>query len=160
MIFFFTLSPSSWYLSLKWYILEIEFYRFFKSINHTFLVTGKIYFWQNSLSWSVGRLVLWFQFKQNTWEHLPYIAVLKSVHRTATVCSSIHTFFRGSKLLTVAVLWTLATTPKSVHKTATVISFDPRKKVLIELQTVAVLWTLFKTAIYGRCSQVFSWISE
>ena len=83
-----------------------------------------------------------------TWEHLPYIAVLKSVHRTATVCSSIRTFFRGSKLLTVTVLWTLAktanrgssmdtfrsfqkvlfydrisTTPKSVHKTATVCSF-------------------------------------
>ena len=45
-----------------------------------------------------------------TWAHLPYIAVLKSVHRTATVCSSIRTFFRGSKLLTVAVLWTLAKT--------------------------------------------------
>ena len=77
-----------------------------------------------------------------------YIAVLKSIHRTATVCSSICTFFRGSKLLTVAVLWTLAktanhgssmdtfrsfqkvqfcdrisTTPKSVHKTSTVCSF-------------------------------------
>ena len=26
------------------------------------------------------------------WEHLPYIAVLKSVHRTATVCSSNRTF--------------------------------------------------------------------
>ena len=39
----------------------------------------------------------------NTWAQLPYIAVLKS----ATVCSSIRTFFRGSKLLTVAVLWTL-----------------------------------------------------
>ena len=39
----------------------------------------------------------------HTWEHLPYIGVLKSVHRTATVCSSIRPFFRGSKLLTVAV---------------------------------------------------------
>ena len=44
----------------------------------------------------------------------------------------------------------------SVHRTATVSSFDPRKKVQIELQTVAVLWTLFKTAIYGRCAQVWT----
>ena len=29
-----------------------------------------------------------------------------------------------------------------------------QKKVQILLQMVAVLWTLFKTAIYGRCSQV------
>ena len=82
----------------------------------------------------------------HTWAHLPYIAVLKSVHRTATVCCSIHTFFRGSKLLTLAVLWTLAktanpgssmytfrsfqkvqfcdrisTTSKSVHKTAVLV---------------------------------------
>ena len=28
-----------------------------------------------------------------TWAHLPYKAVLKSVHRTASVCSSIRTFF-------------------------------------------------------------------
>ena len=43
----------------------------------------------------------------------------------------------------------------SVHRTDTVGSFDPRKKVRIELQTVAVLSTLFKTAIYGRCAQVY-----
>ena len=34
-----------------------------------------------------------------------YIAVDKSGHKTATFCSSVHTFFCGSKLLTVAVLW-------------------------------------------------------
>ena len=45
-----------------------------------------------------------------TWEHLPYVAVLKSGHTTATVSSSIHTFFHGSKLLTVAVLWSVAIT--------------------------------------------------
>merc|ERR1712115_395404 len=39
----------------------------------------------------------WFTEELNTWTHLPYIAVLKSVHRTATVCSPIRTFFRGSK---------------------------------------------------------------
>ena len=102
----------------------------------------------------------------HTWEHLPYIAVLKSVHRTATVCSSFRTFFRGSKLPTVAVLWTLAktanrgssmdtfwsfqkaqffdrisTTRKSVHKTATVCSFRSQlQKVTIELPPFAVLY--------------------
>ena len=44
------------------------------------------------------------------WEHLPYIAGLKSCHRFATVSSSIRTFFRGSKLLTVAVLRPVAKT--------------------------------------------------
>ena len=60
--------------------------------------------WTGSLS-SITILLLLL-----TWAHLPYKAVLKSVHRTATVCSSIRTFFCGSKLPTVAVLWTLAKT--------------------------------------------------
>ena len=46
------------------------------------------------------------------------------------------------------------------RRTATVSSFDPRKKVRVELQTVAVIWTLFKTAIYGRCAQVATSLSE
>jgi hypothetical protein len=41
----------------------------------------------------------------HTWEHLPYIKVLKSVHRTADGCSSIHRKNHGTKLQTVAVLW-------------------------------------------------------
>ena len=36
---------------------------------------------------------------------MPYMEVEKSGHKTATVCSSVHTFTCGSKLLTVAVLW-------------------------------------------------------
>ena len=47
---------------------------------------------------------------QISWEHLPYVAVIKSGHTTATISSSIHTFFHGSKLLTVAVLWSVAIT--------------------------------------------------
>ena len=66
-----------------------------------------------------------------TWEPLTYKAVLKIRHRTLTVNSSICTFFRGSKLKR----W----------------QFYGR---LRKQQTVAVLWPLFKTAIYGRCSQV------
>ena len=105
-----------------------------------------------------------------TWEHLPYIAVLKGVHRTATVCSSILTFFRGSKLLTVAVLLTLAKTTNrgrtlfgvhahSVHTTANLGSFMDTFKTFCltlrilhetKLQTVAVLWTLFGVVTRGR----------
>ena len=48
----------------------------------------------------------------NTWEHQPYVAVLKSGHTTATVSSSIHTFFHGSKLTTAAVLLSVAKTAK------------------------------------------------
>ena len=55
----------------------------------------------------------------NTWEHLPYVAVLKSGHTTATVSSSIHTFFHGSKLLTVAVLWSVAITANPGSSMAT-----------------------------------------
>ena len=40
-----------------------------------------------------------------TWEHLPYRAVLESATRTAKAGSSIHTFLRGLKLQTSAVLW-------------------------------------------------------
>ena len=40
-----------------------------------------------------------------TWEHLPYMEVFKSVHRPADGCSSIHTKNCGTKLPTVAVLW-------------------------------------------------------
>ena len=40
------------------------------------------------------------------------------------------------------------------NRIAAVVSFDPWKKVWIELLTVAVVWPLFKTATYGRCSQV------
>ena len=50
-----------------------------------------------------------------------------------------------TKLQTLAVLWTLFFG-----------SFDPQKKVRIELLMVAVLWPLFKTAIYGRCFQVYN----
>ena len=46
-----------------------------------------------------------FNCKQYTWALLPYIAVEKSGHKTATVCSFVNTFLCGSKLLTVAVLW-------------------------------------------------------
>ena len=45
-----------------------------------------------------------------TWEHLPLLAVFKSGHRTAKVGSSIHTFFCGLKLPTLAVLWPRAQT--------------------------------------------------
>ena len=49
-----------------------------------------------------------FLFKYYTWEHLTYlVAVLKIGHRNATVCNSIRTFFYGSKLQTVPVLWPL-----------------------------------------------------
>ena len=84
----------------------------------------------------------------NTWEHLPYIAVLKNVHRTATVCSSIRTFLR-----TVAVLWTFFKVHvHSLHTTANLSSFMDTfwtfcltVRILhdTKLQTVAVLWTLF-----------------
>ena len=68
--------------------------------------------------------------------HLPYIAVLKSVHRTATICSSIHTFFRGSKLLTVAVLWTIFGVFK---KCSFGTGFPQLRKVSIKLPPFAVL---------------------
>ena len=42
-----------------------------------------------------------------TWEHLPYIAVLKSVHRTAAVSSFDPQKKMRIELQTVAVLWTL-----------------------------------------------------
>ena len=36
--------------------------------------------------------------EQNTWQQLPYLEVLDSVHRTAEAGSSIRTFSHGSKL--------------------------------------------------------------
>ena len=128
---------------------------------------GPCFFQKKSLdkkSGKVGQILM--SIPINTRAHLPYIAVLNSVHRTATVCNSIRTFFRGTKLLTVAVLWTLAktsncgssmdtfrsfqkvqfcdrisTTPKSVHKTAIVCSFRSQlRKVTIELPPFAVLY--------------------
>ena len=82
-----------------------------------------------------------------TWDHLPYIAFLKSFNRTATICSSIRTFFRGSKLLMVAVLWTLA---KTANRGSSMDTFQSScakwpytMRILhdTKLQTVAVLWT-------------------
>ena len=42
------------------------------------------------------------------------------------------------------------------HRTAEVCSLSPRKKVWIELPALAVLVALSRTALYGRCSQVFT----
>ena len=44
------------------------------------------------------------------WEHLPYVAVLKSGHTTATISSSIHFF--SSWIKTAAVLLSVAKTAK------------------------------------------------
>ena len=41
---------------------------------------------------------------QYTWEQLPYVEVLESVHRTAEAGSSIRTFLHGSKLTRLEVL--------------------------------------------------------
>ena len=40
-----------------------------------------------------------------TWELQPYMAVMETAIITAIYGSSIHTFFRGLKLQTLAVLW-------------------------------------------------------
>ena len=43
-----------------------------------------------------------------TWEHLPYVAGLKSGHKPAKVGRLNRTFFRGSNLQTVAGEWSVA----------------------------------------------------
>ena len=98
-------------------LLLIDFEKAYDSISFTFINQALEFldFCEQFIKW-INILLSNFKAVVNhcgnifTWAHLPYIAVLKSVHRTATVCSSTRTFFRGSKLLTVAVLWTLAKT--------------------------------------------------
>ena len=71
----------------------------------------------------------------------------ESVHRTADVGSSMDTFLCGIKLRTLAVLWTL---------------FGCQSKVsikLLDLGNVCSSMETFKTAIYGRISQV-GWVGN
>ena len=67
--------------------------------------------------------MLW-SFK-NTWELLPYLAVLESATRTAEAGSSIHTFFRGLKLQTSAVLWSCCQTADLGSSMAALQCCDP-----------------------------------
>ena len=73
----------------------------------------------------------------------------KKCPQNCTVCSSIRTFFRGSKLLTVAVLWTFAKTANRGSSMDTFRSscaqWPQTMRFLhdIKLQTMAVLWSLF-----------------
>ena len=60
-----------------------------------------------------------------TWEHLPYRAVLESATRTAKAGSSIHTFLRGLKLQTSAVLWSRCQTADLSSSMAALQCCDP-----------------------------------
>ena len=60
-----------------------------------------------------------------TWELLPYLAVLESATRTAEAGSSIHTFFRGLKLQTSAVLWSCCQTADLGSSMAALQCCDP-----------------------------------
>ena len=53
-----------------------------------------------------GSLILWGSFVLHTWEHLPPVAVLKSVHKTADLGSFMDTVLVWIELRTSAVLWT------------------------------------------------------
>ena len=64
-------------------------------------------------------------FSVNTWEHLPYRAVLESATRTAKAGSSIHTFLRGLKLQTSAVLWSRCQTADLSSSMAALQCCDP-----------------------------------
>ena len=79
-----------------------------------------------------------------TWEHLPYIEVLKSVHRTADGCSSIHRKNHGTKLQTVAVLWSFIQNCKRLQFYG--LFWKHREGIVTKLQTSAVLWTLLGAA--------------
>ena len=79
-----------------------------------------------------------------TWEHLPYMEVLKSVHRTADGCSSIHTKNCGTKLPTVAVLWSFIQNCQRLQFYGPF--WDPWGAIVTKLQTSAVLWTLLEQA--------------
>ena len=63
--------------------------------------------------------------KLDTWEHLPYRAVLESATRTAKAGSSIHTFLRGLKLQTSAVLWSRCQTADLSSSMAALQCCDP-----------------------------------
>ena len=60
-----------------------------------------------------------------TWEFLPYLAVLQSATRTAEAGSSIHTFLRGLKLQTSAVLWSRCQTADLSSSMAALQCCDP-----------------------------------
>ena len=60
-----------------------------------------------------------------TWEFLPYMAVLQCATRTAEAGSSIHTFLRGLKLQTSAVLWSRCQTADLSSSMAALQCCDP-----------------------------------
>ena len=61
----------------------------------------------------------------HTYEFLPYLAVLESATRTAEAGSSIHTFLRGLKLQTSAVLWSCCQTADLGSSMAALQCCDP-----------------------------------
>ena len=73
-------------------------------------------------------------FTNDTWEHLPYRAVLKSDHRTATVCCFVSCKILmvyghyAHQLRKVSIELPRFAVLESVHRTATVDSFEPQKK--------------------------------
>ncbi len=60
-----------------------------------------------------------------SWEFLPYLAVLESATSTAEAGSSIHTFLRGLKLQTSAVLWSCCQTADLGSSMAALQCCDP-----------------------------------
>ena len=92
--------------------------------------------WLFKSGWNVFDFSFIYLKKISYQKFLKVFLGLSIVHITATVCSSIRTFFRGSKLLTVAVLWTLFGVFK---KCSFVTGFPQLRKVSIKLPLFAVL---------------------
>ena len=84
------------------------------------------------MNWNTPEKIVYLRRKESfeacnkvTWEHLPYRAVLESATRTAKAGSSIHTFLRGLKLQTSAVLWSRCQTADLSSSMAALQCCDP-----------------------------------
>ena len=77
----------------------------------------------------------------HTWAHLPYIPVLKSVHRTATVSSFDVRKKVRIELQTVAVLWTLFKT--AIYGRCAQVCWRKAEKIESDVPLVAdrLIWT-------------------